>query len=105
LRLACASSRSPCARTRLDFYVKYDIRYGVEDASSSQPEEEVTRKVLKGRTRKAKTAAEARPPGKVKFLVQGEEMIDKKVMRSGASGRIYLPADWVDRHVKIVRID
>jgi hypothetical protein len=61
--------------------------------------------VLKGRIRKTKTAAEARPPGKVKFMVRGEEMIDKKVMRSGASGRVYLPADWVDRHVKIVRID
>ncbi len=45
------------------------------------------------------------PEGKVKFEVYGEEMIDKEVRQSGSSGRIYLPPDWVDRHVKIIRID
>ena len=49
---------------------------------------------------------EPRPSGKVKFKIYGEEMIDKKVSPSGSSsGRIYLPPDWVDRRVKIVRID
>jgi len=43
--------------------------------------------------------------GKVKFEVYGEEMIEKKVKLSGNSGRVYLPPDWVDHHVKIIRID
>ena len=52
-----------------------------------------------------KTLAETRPSGKVKFEIYGEEMIDKNVKPSGASGRVYLPPDWVDRNVKIIRID
>ena len=43
--------------------------------------------------------------GSVKFEVYGEEIIEKKVRKSGNSGRIYLPPDWVGRSVKIVRID
>lgn len=43
--------------------------------------------------------------GRVKFEVYGEEIIEKKVRKSGNSGRIYLPPEWVGRHVKIVRID
>ena len=42
---------------------------------------------------------------KVKFEAFGEEMLEKKVSLSGNSGRIYLPPDWVGRHVKIIRID
>lgn len=42
---------------------------------------------------------------KVKFEVYGEEMIEKQVKLSGNSGRVYLPPDWVDHHVKIIRID
>lgn len=42
---------------------------------------------------------------KVKFEVYGEEMIEKKVRLSGNSGRVYLPPDWVDHNVKIIRID
>jgi hypothetical protein len=46
------------------------------------------------------------PFGKVKFEIYGEEMIEKKVRRENAfSGRLYLPPDWVGRHVKIIRID
>lgn len=53
-----------------------------------------------------KAPAKPRPFGKVKFKIYGEEMIDKKVSRSGSSsGRIYLPPDWVNRHVKIIRVD
>jgi putative transposon-encoded protein len=44
-------------------------------------------------------------PKKVKFEIFGEEMIEKEVKLSGNSGRIYLPPDWVGKHVKIVRID
>lgn len=43
--------------------------------------------------------------GKVKFEVFGEEMIEKMVKLSGNSGRVYLPPDWVDHHVKIIRVD
>ena len=43
--------------------------------------------------------------GKVKFEVYGEEMIEKKVKLSGNSGRVYLPPDWVNHQVKIIRIN
>jgi len=53
-----------------------------------------------------KAPAEPRLSGKVKFKIYGEEMIDKNVSPSGSSsGRIYLPPDWVNRHVKIIRMD
>jgi putative transposon-encoded protein len=42
---------------------------------------------------------------KSKFEVYGEEMIEKEVKPSGNSGRVYLPPDWVGKHVKIIRID
>ncbi len=41
----------------------------------------------------------------VKFEIYGEEMIEKRVKSSGNSGRVYLPPNWVGRHVKIIRID
>ena len=44
-------------------------------------------------------------PPKAKFGVFGEEMIEKEVKPSGNTGRVYLPLDWVGKHVKIVRID
>jgi putative transposon-encoded protein len=43
--------------------------------------------------------------GKVKCEVYGEEMIEKKVRLSGNSGRVYLPPDWVNHQVKIIRVD
>jgi hypothetical protein len=53
-----------------------------------------------------KSPEEPQLSSKVKFKIYGEEMIHKKVSRSGSSsGRIYLPPDWVNRHVKIIRID
>jgi putative transposon-encoded protein len=42
---------------------------------------------------------------RVKFEVYGEEMIAKEVKQSGNSGRVYLPPEWIGKHVKIVRID
>jgi putative transposon-encoded protein len=45
------------------------------------------------------------PPSKSKFEVYGEEMIEKEVKQSGNSGRVYLPPEWVGKHVKIIRID
>ena len=42
---------------------------------------------------------------KSKFEVYGEEMIEKAVKQSGNSGRVYLPPEWVGKHVKIIRIE
>jgi putative transposon-encoded protein len=42
---------------------------------------------------------------KTKFEVYGEEMIQKEVKQSGNSGRVYLPPEWVGKHVKIIRIE
>ena len=42
---------------------------------------------------------------RVKFEVFGEELVEKIVKVSGKNGRIYLPINWIDRQVKIVRVD
>jgi len=44
-------------------------------------------------------------PKKVKFEIFGEEMLQKEVKLGGNSGRVYLPTDWIGKHVKIVRTD
>ncbi|WP_155320143.1 DUF2080 family transposase-associated protein [Desulfosarcina alkanivorans] len=56
----------------------------------------------------AATVNAQEPPGtrpRAEFRVYGEEMIEKEVRPSGKTGRIYLPPDWVGKHVKIIRID
>src|SRR2546426_73376 len=40
-----------------------------------------------------------------RFEVFGQEMIEKIVAKSGNSGRIYLPPDWIGKRVKIIRVD
>ena len=40
-----------------------------------------------------------------KFEVYGQEMIEKTVKKCGNSGRIYLPPDWIEKKVKIIRVD
>ena len=42
---------------------------------------------------------------KAKFGLFGVEMIEKEVKPRGNTGRIYLPANWVGKLVKIIRID
>jgi putative transposon-encoded protein len=42
---------------------------------------------------------------KTKFEVYGEELIEKEVRYSGSSGRVYLPSEWVGKHVKIIRVN
>jgi putative transposon-encoded protein len=54
-------------------------------------------------TDRAQSIARA-PTTKVRFEVYGEEMVEKVVRLSGNSGRVYLPPDWVGKHVKIIRI-
>jgi len=55
--------------------------------------------------KKSKAEAPVNILNKVKFEVYGEEMLEKEVKQSGNSGRVYLPPEWVGKHVKIVRID
>jgi len=40
-----------------------------------------------------------------KFEVFGQEMLEKTVAKSGSSGRVYLPPDWIGRRVKVIRVD
>lgn len=40
-----------------------------------------------------------------KFEVYGEEMFEKVVKRSGNSGRIYLPPEWIGKRVKVIRLE
>ena len=42
---------------------------------------------------------------RTEFRVLGKVMIQKRVKTSGKTGRVYLPGDWVGKHVKIIRID
>jgi putative transposon-encoded protein len=38
------------------------------------------------------------------FKVTGFEMLDRQVKRSGNTGRIYLPKNWIGKRVKIIRV-
>jgi len=63
---------------------------------------------LKGKTALKKTNGKPEDPGespRAKFGISGKEMIQKIVKQSGNSGRVYLPLNWVGKHVKIIRID
>src|SRR5436309_3325637 len=40
-----------------------------------------------------------------KFEVFGQEMLEKIVAKSGSSGRVYLPPDWIGKRVKVIRIE
>jgi putative transposon-encoded protein len=57
------------------------------------------------KTKKTRTKDVANNKDRLKFEIYGEEMIEKTVKLSGNSGRVYLPPNWVGRHVKIIRID
>jgi hypothetical protein len=63
---------------------------------------------LKAEKKMKKTNGNSKSAGtspKAKFGVFGEEMIEKEVKPAGNSGRVYLPLDWVGKHVKIIRVD
>jgi putative transposon-encoded protein len=47
----------------------------------------------------------ARTKQKVKFEFYGKAIVEKKVKRSGNTGRVYLPPDWVGKSVKVIRIN
>jgi putative transposon-encoded protein len=41
----------------------------------------------------------------VKLELTGFEMLEKQVNKSGNSGRVYLPIEWVGKRVKIILIE
>jgi hypothetical protein len=47
----------------------------------------------------------AQPKQKVKFGCYGSAIVEKEVKRSGNTGRVYLPPDWVGKKVKVIRIN
>jgi len=78
--------------------------------SSDKPDEKVSETTsTKVADQTGESSAEKPPDSnifqKVKFEVYGEEMISKEVKQSGNSGRVYLPPDWIGKHLKIIRID
>ncbi len=56
-------------------------------------------------SKKDKSSDNSPYQGRVKFEIYGEELVEKIVKVSGMTGRIYLPQDWIDHQVKIVRVD
>jgi len=42
---------------------------------------------------------------KMKIEVDGYEAIEKVVTASGNSGRIYAPADWIGKRVKLILLE
>jgi len=41
----------------------------------------------------------------VKIELLGFEMLEKQVNKSGNSGRVYVPAEWVGKKVKIILLE
>jgi len=40
-----------------------------------------------------------------KIQLRGFEMLEKQVNKSGNSGRVYVPVEWVGKRVKIVLVE
>ena len=41
----------------------------------------------------------------VKIQLTGYEMLEKKVHKSGNSGRVYVPVGWIGKKVKIILVE
>ncbi len=41
----------------------------------------------------------------VKLELTGYEMLEKQVNKSGNSGRVYVPIEWIGKRVKIILIE
>jgi putative transposon-encoded protein len=41
----------------------------------------------------------------MEIKVQGSQIIEKTVKKSGNSGRVYVPKDWVGKKVKVVLLE
>ena len=37
--------------------------------------------------------------------LKGFEMLEKQVNKSGNSGRVYVPIEWIGKKVKIIRVE
>jgi len=37
--------------------------------------------------------------------LKGFEMLEKRVNKSGNSGRVYVPVEWIDKKVKIILLE
>lgn len=44
-------------------------------------------------------------PKQTKIQLTGYEMLEKQVNKSGNSGRVYVPIEWVGKKVKIILIE
>lgn len=42
---------------------------------------------------------------KAKIELSGYEMLEKKVNKSGNSGRVYVPVEWIGKKVKIILLE
>ena len=42
---------------------------------------------------------------KTKIQLSGYEMLEKQVNKSGNSGRVYVPIEWIGKKVKIILIE
>ena len=44
--------------------------------------------------------------GRLTYIeLKGYEMLEKTVNKSGTSGRVYLPVNWINKRVKVVLIE
>lgn len=41
----------------------------------------------------------------VKIQLTGYEMLEKQVNRSGNSGRVYVPLEWIGKKIKIILLE
>ena len=60
---------------------------------------------MPGKSEKREIPDSKKEREKIKFIVYGEEMVERIVKMSGNSGRIYLPPNWIGCRVKIIRVD
>ena len=42
---------------------------------------------------------------KTKIQITGFEMLEKQVNKSGNSGRVYVPIEWIGKKVKIILVE
>jgi len=42
---------------------------------------------------------------KTKIQLTGYEMLEKQVNKSGNSGRVYVPIEWIGKRVKIILLE
>lgn len=43
--------------------------------------------------------------GKTNIQLSGYEMLEKMVNKSGNSGRVYVPIEWIGKRVKIILLE